>query len=85
MPFNGRTFKARHNQGLSPRAASEAAQQANAMIGSGVDEGTAIATASAHQKRRSILEPTDDPNAGKTAQNHGARAATGKTRSRTGA
>lgn len=47
LPFNGRTFAARHNHAMKndPKVASKAAAMVNAMMKSGVDEGVAIATA----------------------------------------
>lgn len=48
MPWSGKSFKAKHNHGLSPKQAKAAAKQATAMVKSGVDEGVAIATANKH-------------------------------------
>lgn len=45
MPWTGDEFRFRHNRRLTPSQAEKAAEIANAMIGEGVDEGVAIATA----------------------------------------
>lgn len=45
MPWTAKSFKAKHNHGLSGPAASKAAVMATAMVKSGVPEGEAIATA----------------------------------------
>jgi uncharacterized protein YdaT len=50
MPWDAKSFKARHNKKLSPAAAGKAASMANAMLRSGVPEGEAIATANKHVK-----------------------------------
>ena len=48
MPWSGKSFKSKHNHGLSKPVANKAAKQANAMLRSGVPEGEAIATANKH-------------------------------------
>lgn len=45
MPWAGKNFAARHNHALTGKAATKAAEQATAMVRSGVPEGEAIATA----------------------------------------
>ena len=45
MPWTGKQFADRHNHSLSGKQAGKAAAQANAMLGAGVPEGEAIATA----------------------------------------
>ena len=50
MPWNAKSFKARHNHSLSAPAAKKAAAQASAMLKAGVPEGIAIATANKHAK-----------------------------------
>jgi uncharacterized protein YdaT len=46
MPWDsGKAFAAKHNKKLKGAAATKAVHVANAMIGKGVDEGVAIATA----------------------------------------
>jgi uncharacterized protein YdaT len=50
MPWSGKSFKAKHNHGLTKAQANKAAKQANAMLRSGADEGIAIATANKHAK-----------------------------------
>lgn len=52
MPFTGKTFRDRHNHGLSASAATKAAAQANAVMRSGVPEGEAIAIANKHAKSK---------------------------------
>ena len=47
MPWDAKSFAARHNKKLKPAAAAKAASIANAMLRSGVPEGEAIATANA--------------------------------------
>jgi uncharacterized protein YdaT len=51
MPWTPQEFRDRHAKDLSPAQAKKAAAQANAMLKSGADEGTAIATAIKHAKR----------------------------------
>jgi uncharacterized protein YdaT len=46
VPWTPKSFAKKHNQKLRGEAASKASAQANAMIKAGVNEGTAIATAS---------------------------------------
>jgi uncharacterized protein YdaT len=48
MPWSGKSFKDKHNHGLSRGVANKAAKQATAMVKSGVNEGIAIATANKH-------------------------------------
>lgn len=48
MPWSGKSFASRHNHKLKGSAATKAAEQANAMLRSGVPEGIAIATANKH-------------------------------------
>ncbi len=48
MPWDAASFKSKHNHSLNPGEAKKAASQATAMLGSGVPEGTAIATANKH-------------------------------------
>lgn len=50
MPWSGKSFKARHNKGLTTAQARKASQQANAMLRDGVPEGVAIATANKHAR-----------------------------------
>ena len=50
MPWTAEEFRSRHAKDLSPAQAKAAAKQANAMLRSGTDEGTAIATAIKHAK-----------------------------------
>lgn len=45
MPWTGKSFREKHNHGISGRVADKAAAQATAMVKSGVPEGEAIATA----------------------------------------
>ena len=45
MPWDAKSFAARHNEKLKGAAASKAAAQATAMVKAGVPEGEAIATA----------------------------------------
>ena len=45
MPWDAKSFAARHNHKLHGEAASKAAAQATAMVKAGVPEGEAIATA----------------------------------------
>ena len=45
MPWDAKSFKAKHNHSLSKGEAKSAARQATAMVNAGVDEGIAIATA----------------------------------------
>ena len=45
MPWDAKTFSARHNKKLHGEAASKAAEQATAMVKAGVPEGEAIAVA----------------------------------------
>ena len=45
MPWDAKTFAARHNKKLHGEAASKAAEQATAMVKAGVPEGEAIAVA----------------------------------------
>ena len=45
MPWDAGSFKEKHNHKLKGAAASKAAEQATAMVKSGVPEGVAIATA----------------------------------------
>lgn len=59
MPWDAKSFAAKHNHKLHGEAASKAAKQATAMVNSGVPEGIAIATANKTgnrmQKKRSVL------------------------------
>lgn len=48
MPWTATNFAHRHNKKLTGHAAEKAAEMANAMIKSGVDEGIAVATANKH-------------------------------------
>lgn len=50
MPWTGKSFRAKHNKGLTGKQANKAARQATAMVNAGVDEGVAIATANKHAK-----------------------------------
>jgi hypothetical protein len=45
MPWSGKSFASRHNKKLSGAGAAKAAEQANAILRSGADEGVAIAVA----------------------------------------
>ena len=56
MPWTPRSFAERHNKKLKGSAASKAAEQANAMIAAGADEGVAIATANKTANRMSRAE-----------------------------
>ncbi len=47
MPWTPESFR-KHNHSLSPAEAEKASAQANAILESGGDEGTAIATANKH-------------------------------------
>ncbi len=51
MPWTAKQFKDRHAKGLTSAQAKRAAAQANAILRSGGDEGTAIATAIKHAKK----------------------------------
>jgi hypothetical protein len=58
MPWTAKTFAARHNKSATPAQAKSAAKQATAMVGAGVDEGIAIATANkriARMKHRGTI------------------------------
>lgn len=52
MPWTGKSFAAKHNKKLSGAGAGKPAEQANAILRSGADEGVAIATAN---KRANML------------------------------
>ena len=52
MPWTGQQFKSRHAHGLSGKQAAKAASIANAILRGGGDEGTAIATAIKHVKKK---------------------------------
>ena len=55
MPWDSKSFREKHNHGISGEAADKAAKQATAIVKSGGDEGMAIATANknaAKMKRR---------------------------------
>lgn len=71
MPFNGRTFAARHNHAMkaAPKVASKAAAMANAMIKDGVDEGVAIATAN----KRAPTAAAKEARASATIKEHNQR------------
>lgn len=56
MPWTPKEFKERHAKDLSDHQAHNAANQANAMLHAGVDEGVAIATAIKRAKK----EPRHD-------------------------
>lgn len=45
MPWTGKSFREKHNHAISGKVADKAAEQATAMVKSGVPEGEAIATA----------------------------------------
>ncbi len=47
MPWTGKTFKSRHNKGLSQSKADKAARVANAVLEKTGDEGKAIRIANA--------------------------------------
>lgn len=51
MPWTGPEFATKHNKKLKGAAANKAAAMATAMIGRGVPEGEAIATANKHAKK----------------------------------
>lgn len=51
MPWTAKSFKSRHNKGLSAGEAKKAAKQANAVLRSGVPEGEAIAIANKQAKK----------------------------------
>lgn len=61
MPWDAKSFAARHNKKLHGKAAERAAAQATAMVKAGVPEGIAIATANktgdrlARKSRREVL------------------------------
>lgn len=61
MPWNAKSFAAKHNHRLHGEAATKAAAQATAMVKAGVPEGVAIATANktgdriANKSRRASL------------------------------
>lgn len=50
MPWTPESFRSKHNQSLTPAQAKKASVQANAILRSGGDEGTAIATANKHAR-----------------------------------
>lgn len=52
MPWSGTEFAQRHNRKLKGEAASDAAKQANALLGEGLPEGEAIAIANKNADRR---------------------------------
>lgn len=52
MPWNAKTFAARHNKSLSKMQAKVAARQANAILKRTGDEGMAIAVANKSAKKR---------------------------------
>jgi uncharacterized protein YdaT len=57
VPWDGKEFASKHNHKLHGKAATKAADQANAMLKAGVPEGEAIATANKHAgkaKRKSL-------------------------------
>lgn len=47
MPWDAKSFKAKHNHGLSSAQAAKGARVATAMVKAGVPEGEAIATGNA--------------------------------------
>lgn len=55
MPWSGKSFRSKHNHGLSPKSAGKAARQANAMLRAGVPEGEAIAVANKHAEHKPKL------------------------------
>jgi uncharacterized protein YdaT len=56
MPWDAKSFAARHNKKLKGAPAAKAAAQATAMVKAGVPEGTAIATANKTGNRMSREE-----------------------------
>lgn len=60
MPWTGPGFAAKHNKKLHGKAAEKAANQANAMLKSGVPEGIAIATANKHANKTRRGSPLHD-------------------------
>ena len=59
MPWTGKTFRSRHNKGLTPDQAWEAARVANAVLRDTGDEGKAIriANAQANRGRQHVMMP----------------------------
>jgi uncharacterized protein YdaT len=57
MPWTGKTFRERHNKGLTPMQGDKAAKQATAMVKAGVPEGMAIATANKHARDKPAKKP----------------------------
>lgn len=67
MPWDAKSFAAKHNHKLHGEAASKAAAQATAMVKSGVPEGIAIATANKTGNRIARKSPLyDHPRSKKT-------------------
>ena len=56
MPWSGSSFASKHNHKLKGKAATKAAEQANAILEKTGDEGLAIATANKHAQKRSRSE-----------------------------
>lgn len=52
MPWTPKSFAEKHNHKLKGKAATKAAEQANAMLRAGVPEGIAIATANKQAGKR---------------------------------
>jgi uncharacterized protein YdaT len=52
MPWDAKSFRSKHNKGLSPAKAAKAAKQANAVLRAGVPEGEAIAIANKHAQAK---------------------------------
>ena len=56
MPWDAKSFKARHNRSLTKMQAKVAARQANAVLKRTGDEGMAIAVANKAAKKRRFGE-----------------------------
>lgn len=52
MPWTGKSFKSRHNKGLTDKQATEAAKIANAILRETGDEGKAIRVANSKVRRK---------------------------------
>lgn len=52
MPWDGKTFKAKHNKSLNPQKARKASKIANAIYKETKDEGKAIRIANAQVKKK---------------------------------
>lgn len=54
MPWDAKTYRARHNKKLTDTQAKKASSIANALLGEGKDDATAIRIANAAVKRKKI-------------------------------